>query len=79
MKAVMWFGKKEKLNPKYIGPYDVLENIEKVAYDELDLPYNLSRVHDLFHISELRKYIPDVSRVLQPETLELDDSLTYEH
>ena len=43
-----------------------------------DFPNGLSRVHDVFHISQLRKYISGVSHVLQPETIKLDDSLSYE-
>ena len=77
MNGVMRFGRREKLSPKYIRPYEVLKKIKKVAY-MLYLPNDLSRVHDVFHISQLRKYIPDVSHVPQPETIELDDSLTYE-
>ena len=77
MKEVMRFGKKRKSSTKYIGPHEVLKKIGKVTY-KLDLPNTLSRVHDVFHISQLRKYISDVSHVLQPETFELDDTLTYE-
>ncbi|XP_021752467.1 uncharacterized protein LOC110717973 [Chenopodium quinoa] len=77
MKGVMRFGKKEKLSPKYIGPHEILQRIGKVAY-RLALPMELSKVHDVFHVSQLRRYIPDKSHVLQPETIELDQSLTYE-
>ncbi|XP_021746216.1 uncharacterized protein LOC110712105 [Chenopodium quinoa] len=73
----MIFGKKGKLSPKYIGPYEVLQRIGKVAY-RLALPMELSKVHDVFHVSQLRRYIPDKSHVLQPETIGLDQSLTYE-
>ncbi|XP_021723972.1 uncharacterized protein LOC110691362 [Chenopodium quinoa] len=76
MKGVMRFGKKGKLSPKYIGPYEILQRIGKVAY-RLALPMELSKVHDVFHMSQLRRYIPDKSHVLQPETIELDQSLTY--
>lgn len=77
MKGVMRFGKKGKLSPKYIGPYKILDKVGKVAY-RLDLPNELSKVHNVFHVSQLRRYNPDVSHVLQPETLELDETLTYE-
>ncbi|XP_021764846.1 uncharacterized protein LOC110729415 [Chenopodium quinoa] len=77
MKGVMRFGKKGKLSPKYIRPYEILQRIGKVAY-RLALPMDLSKVHDVFHVSQLRRYIPDKSHVLQPETVELDQSLTYE-
>ena len=77
MKGVMRFGKKGKLSPKYIGPYEILERIGKVAY-KLALPMELSKVHNVFHVSQLRKYVPDKSHVLQPESIELDESLTYE-
>ncbi|XP_021743405.1 uncharacterized protein LOC110709491 [Chenopodium quinoa] len=72
----MRFGKKGKLSPKYIGPYEILQRIGKVAY-RLALPMELSKVHDVFYVSQLRRYIPDKSHVLQPETIELDQSLTY--
>ncbi|XP_021757123.1 uncharacterized protein LOC110722167 [Chenopodium quinoa] len=77
MKGVMRFGKKGKLSPKYISPYEILQRIGKVAY-RLALPMELSKVHDVFHVSQLRRYIPDKSHVLQPETIELNQSLTYE-
>ncbi|XP_021770666.1 uncharacterized protein LOC110734829 [Chenopodium quinoa] len=77
MKGVIRFGKKEKLSPKYIGPYEILQRIGKLAY-RLALPMDLSKVHDVFHVSQLRRYIPDKSHVLQPETIELDQSLIYE-
>ena len=56
MKGVIRFGKKEKLAPRYIGPFEILERIGMVAY-RLALPPNMSQVHPVFHISMLRKYI----------------------
>ncbi|XP_021729408.1 uncharacterized protein LOC110696430 [Chenopodium quinoa] len=76
MKGVMRFGKKGKLSPNSIGPYELLQRIGKVAY-RLALPMELTKVHDVFHVSQLRRYIPDKSHVLQPKTIELDQSLTY--
>ncbi|XP_021730517.1 uncharacterized protein LOC110697459 [Chenopodium quinoa] len=73
----MRFGKKGKLSPKYIGPYEIIRKVGKVAY-KLDLPNELERVHNVFHVSQIRKYVPDVTRVLQPETIEMDENLTYE-
>ncbi|XP_021770722.1 uncharacterized protein LOC110734902 [Chenopodium quinoa] len=77
MKGVMRFGKKGKLSLKYISPYEILQRIGKVAY-RLALPMELSTVHDVFHVCQLKRYIPNKSHVLQPETIELDQSLTYE-
>jgi len=76
-KGVMRFGKKGKLSPRYIGPYEVLERVGKVAY-RLALPAVLGRVHNVFHVSQLRKYVHDASHVLQPEEVTLDEDLSYE-
>ena len=58
------FGKRVKLNPCYIGPFEIVERIGPMAY-KLDLPEEFSRVHNVFHISMLRKYIPDPSHVME--------------
>ena len=62
-KGVVCFGKRGKLSPLYIKPFEIVERIGPVAY-RLDLPEELSRVHNVFHISMLRKYISDPSHVL---------------
>ncbi|XP_062085481.1 uncharacterized protein LOC133791573 [Humulus lupulus] len=77
MKGVMRFGEKGKLNPRFIGPFEILVRIGKVAY-KLALPPELSDVHDVFHVSMLKKYIPDSSHVLQHEVIQVDKDLTYE-
>ncbi|KAL5547586.1 hypothetical protein UlMin_002817 [Ulmus minor] len=69
MKGVKRFGKKGKLSPRYIGPFEILERIGKVAY-KLALPPKLSSVHNVFHVSMLRKYISDPSHVLEHELIE---------
>ena len=71
------FGKRGKLSPCYIRPFEIVERIGPVAY-RLDLPEELSRVHNVFHISMLRKYISDPSHVLEAPEIELRDDLSYE-
>ena len=71
------FGKRGKLSPRYIGPFEIIERIGPVAY-RLDLPEELARVHNVFHISMLRKYISDPSHVLEAPEIELRDNLSYE-
>ncbi|GJX53862.1 putative reverse transcriptase domain-containing protein, partial [Tanacetum coccineum] len=59
-KGVVYFGKKGKLAPRYIGPFEILERIRLVAY-RLRLPEELSSVHDTFHVSNLRKCLADTN------------------
>ncbi|XP_057250104.1 uncharacterized protein LOC130591186 [Beta vulgaris subsp. vulgaris] len=77
MKGVMRFGQKGKLSPKFIGPYDIIERIGRLAY-RLDLPNNLGKVHNVFHVSQLKRYVPDKSHVLDPEIIEVDETLSFE-
>ena len=73
----MRFGKSGKLSPRFIGPFEILERIGKVAYRLTLLP-QLSGVHDVFHVSMLRKYEPDPSHVLDWTDLEVDEDASYE-
>ncbi|XP_070012215.1 uncharacterized protein [Nicotiana sylvestris] len=77
MKGVMRFGKKEKLSPRFIGPYEILEKKGNVAY-ELVFPVELSSVHHVFHESMLRKYIHDESHIIHADTIKIKEGLTYE-
>ncbi|XP_051137571.1 transposon Ty3-G Gag-Pol polyprotein [Andrographis paniculata] len=77
MKGVMRFGKKEKLSPRYVGPFSITKRIGKVAY-RLDLPTSMSQIHNVFHVSAFRKYIADPSHVLKSEPTELKSDLSYE-
>ncbi|GJV11738.1 retrovirus-related pol polyprotein from transposon TNT 1-94 [Tanacetum coccineum] len=75
-KGVIRFGKRGKLNPQYIGPFKILEQIGPVAY-KLELPKELSNVHSTFHISNLKKCLSDESIVIPMKELRLDDKLNF--
>ena len=77
MKGIMRYGKRGKLSPKFIGPFEILKRIGEVPY-QLDLPASLEKVHSVFHVSQLQKYLSDPWHILTPEVIELDESLIYE-
>ena len=62
-RGVVRFGKRGKLALRYIGPFEILEGVGTVAY-RLALPLSLSGIHEVFHISMLRKYTPDPAHVV---------------
>ena len=62
-RGVIRFKKRGKLSPRYIGPFEVLERVGVVAY-RLALPSSLSSVHEVFHVSMLRKYTPDPTHIV---------------
>ena len=73
-RGVVRFGLKGKLSPRYIGPFGILERVGEVAY-RIALPLELSNVNNTFHVSVLRKYVPDPSHVIQHVPLELKEDL----
>ena len=75
-KGVIRFRKRGKLNPRYIGPFRIVERIGPVAY-HLELQSKLSHIHNVFHVSMLRKYVSDPSHVLEALPFELDEDLTF--
>ncbi|GJU21656.1 putative reverse transcriptase domain-containing protein [Tanacetum coccineum] len=75
-KGVVRFGKWGKLNPQYVGPFKVLERIGPVAY-KLELPQELSRVHNTFHVSNLKKCYSDEQLAVSLEGLHVDDKLQF--
>ncbi|GJW45265.1 putative reverse transcriptase domain-containing protein [Tanacetum coccineum] len=75
-KGVVRFGKRGKLNPRYVGPFKVLEKIGTVAY-KLELPQELSRVHNTFHVSNLKKCYSDEPLVVPLKGLHVDDKLHF--
>ena len=77
MKGVKRFGKKGKLSPRFIGPFEILDKVGAVAY-RLALPPALADSHNVFHISMLWKYVSDPSHVLKYDTIALQKDLSYE-
>ncbi|GKB50252.1 putative reverse transcriptase domain-containing protein [Tanacetum coccineum] len=75
-KGVVRFGKRGKLNPRYVGPFKVLKKVGTVAY-KLELPQELSRVHNTFHVSNLKKCYSDDPLVVPLEGLQVDDKLHF--
>ncbi|XP_030497936.1 uncharacterized protein LOC115713588 [Cannabis sativa] len=76
MKGIIHFGKKGKLSPRFIGPFEILDRVGQVAY-RLALPPTLAETHNVFHISMLRKYVPDPTHVLTYKNLNLQQDMSY--
>ena len=76
MKGTHRFGIKGKLAPRYIGPFRILAHRGEVAY-QLELPPNLSQVHDVFHVSQLQCCFKDPIQAVDHEVLELQEDLSY--
>jgi hypothetical protein len=76
MKGVSRFGVKRKLAPRYIGSFPILERCGAVAY-RLQLPEILSAVHNVFHVSQLKKYLRVPDRTIDVVNVTLEPDLTY--
>ena len=75
-KGVVRFGKRGKLNPRYVGPFEIIEKIGKVAY-KLNLPAELGGVHNVFHVSNLKKCLSDETLIVPLKELTIDDQLRF--
>ncbi|XP_006573989.1 uncharacterized protein LOC114403380 [Glycine soja] len=69
--------KSHKLTPRFIGPFEILKCVGLVVY-QVALPPSLSNIHSVFHISQLRKYVHDMSHVIELDNIQVKDNLTYE-
>ena len=76
-RGVVKFGKRGKLSPRFIRPFEILERVGTVAY-RLALSPNLSGVHEVFHVSMIRKYTPDPTHVVDWGKLTVDTDGTFE-
>ena len=74
-KGIVRFQQRGKLNPRYIGSFRIFERIGPVAY-RLELPSKLNQNHNVFHVSMLKKYIPDPSHILETTPIELEKDLS---
>ncbi|XP_052477804.1 uncharacterized protein LOC128033770 [Gossypium raimondii] len=77
MEKVLRFGRKRKLSPRFIGLYLILKRVRLVAY-QLELPPELVRIHDVFHVLMLRHYCSDPTHVVSVEEIEVRPDLTFE-
>ncbi|TYK27113.1 hypothetical protein E5676_scaffold478G00020 [Cucumis melo var. makuwa] len=77
MKGVLRFEKKGKLSLRFVGPFEILKRIGPVAY-RLALPPSFSVVHDVFHVSMLRRYVADPTHVVNFKPLQINEDLSYE-
>nr|GEU34172.1 reverse transcriptase domain-containing protein [Tanacetum cinerariifolium] len=75
-KGVIRFGKRGKLNPRYIRPFKVLAKVRTVSY-RIELPNQLSRVHSTIHVSSLKKCFSDEPLAISLDEIQIDDKLNY--
>ena len=76
MRGLQWFKVKGKLAPRFIGPFCIVAQRGMVAY-QLDLPEELSDVHDVVHVSQLRKYVSNPEKQVSHENINVQTALTY--
>ena len=77
IRGVWRFGKKGKFSPRYVGPFEIIQRISEVVYRLALLPV-LSRLHDVYLVSMLKKHLHDPFHILSYESLDVDPKLTYE-
>ncbi|GKD42428.1 putative reverse transcriptase domain-containing protein [Tanacetum coccineum] len=75
-KGVVRFGKKGKLAPRFVGPFEIIEKVSPMAY-QLDLPEELNGVHDTFHVSNLKKCLADLTLKVPLDEIRVDAKLNF--
>jgi hypothetical protein len=75
-RGIQRFGVKGKLAPRYIGPFEIIEVCGPVAY-RLQLPPQLAAIHDIFHISQLRKCVSVPTKIIDTQTIDIEPDLSY--
>jgi len=76
-KGTKRFRVRDKLSPRYVRPYEIIEKVNLAAY-RLDLPVGLEHVHNVFHVSQLRKYVPDPDHAIIAKSITIIEDLAYE-
>jgi hypothetical protein len=76
MKGVRRFGIKGKLAPRYIGPYPILDKYGPMSY-QVELPAKLSGIHNVFHVSQLKRCLKPLTDMVIEDTIPLESDLTY--
>ena len=76
-RKILWFGNKGKLSPRFIRPYEILERIGPIAY-RLALQPELTKLHNVFHVSMLRKYRFDESNILPLQDIQVQSDFTFD-
>ena len=76
-KKILRFGRKGKLSPRFIGPYEILKRLGPVVY-RLALPLELAKLHDVFHVSMLRRYRSDSSHILPVQDIQVQEDFTFD-
>ena len=76
-KKILHFGRKGKLSPRFIGPYEILEKVEPVAY-RWALPLELAKLHDVFHVSMFQRYRYDTSHIIPVQDIQVQEDVTFD-
>ena len=76
-KSVFRFGKKGKLSPRFVGPFEILDRIGEAAY-RVALPPQYAQIHNVFHVSMLRRYVHDPSHIIHYDDVDIQKDLTFE-
>ena len=78
MKGLIRFGKKDKLAPRYIRPFEILDRVREVSH-RLALPPHMSQVHPVFHVCMLQKYVSNPTHILLVQDINVGEDITYGH